>query len=174
MRWFLLNHSPKYPPGSAFVHGNELPRAQCSLLRCVGQIRLAEWSRAVRSTRDTVLRVATEREKMLAGEMYDPLDPELVAARGRARDLCQHLNTTSEADDACSTFAGSELVTSRSSGRRCRSTRHCIRSMGSHAAEEIMTGYQCVRNSHGQFSGAPPDIKAAAPGAAGLVVKLRP
>jgi maltose O-acetyltransferase len=33
---------------------------------------------------------------MLAGEMYDPLDPELVAARERARDLCQTLNTTRE------------------------------------------------------------------------------
>jgi maltose O-acetyltransferase len=40
----------------------------------------------------------TEREKMLAGELYDPLDPELVTARGRARDLCQDLNATREAD----------------------------------------------------------------------------
>jgi maltose O-acetyltransferase len=39
----------------------------------------------------------TEREKMLAGELYDPLDPELVAARERARDLCQDLNATREA-----------------------------------------------------------------------------
>ena len=31
---------------------------------------------------------------MLAGEMYDPLDPELVAARERARDLCAALNAT--------------------------------------------------------------------------------
>jgi maltose O-acetyltransferase len=36
----------------------------------------------------------TEREKMLAGELYDPLDPELVRARERARDLCQDLNAT--------------------------------------------------------------------------------
>jgi maltose O-acetyltransferase len=35
---------------------------------------------------------------MLAGELYDPLDPELVAARNRARDLCQDLNATREAD----------------------------------------------------------------------------
>jgi hypothetical protein len=28
-----------------------------------------------------------EREKMLAGDLYDPLDSELVAARERARDL---------------------------------------------------------------------------------------
>ena len=40
----------------------------------------------------------SEREKMLAGEMYDPLDPELVFARERARDLCQTLNATREAD----------------------------------------------------------------------------
>ena len=38
----------------------------------------------------------TERQKMLAGELYDPLDSELVAARERARDLCQNLNATCE------------------------------------------------------------------------------
>ena len=41
----------------------------------------------------------TERQKMLAGEMYDPLDAELVAARTRARDLCQDLNATRDADE---------------------------------------------------------------------------
>jgi maltose O-acetyltransferase len=40
----------------------------------------------------------SEREKMLAGEMYDPLDPELVAGRERARDLCWALNATREAE----------------------------------------------------------------------------
>src|SRR5688500_7438578 len=40
----------------------------------------------------------SEREKMQAGELYDPLDPELVAARERARDLCQALNATREAE----------------------------------------------------------------------------
>src|SRR5205814_8878649 len=40
----------------------------------------------------------TEREKMLAGELYDPLDPGLVAARDRARNLCQDLNATREQD----------------------------------------------------------------------------
>jgi maltose O-acetyltransferase len=33
---------------------------------------------------------------MLAGEMYDPFDPELMTARERARDLCQSLNATRE------------------------------------------------------------------------------
>jgi maltose O-acetyltransferase len=41
----------------------------------------------------------TEREKMLAGELYDALDPELVAARNRARDLCQILNASRETDE---------------------------------------------------------------------------
>jgi maltose O-acetyltransferase len=40
--------------------------------------------------------VRSERAKMLAGELYDPLDPELVRARERARDLCQDLNVTRE------------------------------------------------------------------------------
>jgi maltose O-acetyltransferase len=40
----------------------------------------------------------SEREKMLAGALYDPLDPELVAGRERARDLCQSLNASREGE----------------------------------------------------------------------------
>jgi maltose O-acetyltransferase len=40
----------------------------------------------------------TEWDKMVAGQLYDPLDPPLVRARDRARDLCQDLNATREAD----------------------------------------------------------------------------
>lgn len=43
--------------------------------------------------------MASEREKMLAGELYDPLDSELVEARVHARDLCQELNASREADE---------------------------------------------------------------------------
>jgi maltose O-acetyltransferase len=42
--------------------------------------------------------VMTERQKMVAGELYDPMDRELVAARELARDRCQALNATREAD----------------------------------------------------------------------------
>ena len=38
----------------------------------------------------------TEREKMLAGDLYGPLDPELVGARERARHLCHTLNSRPE------------------------------------------------------------------------------
>lgn len=40
----------------------------------------------------------SEKDKMLAGELYDPLDAELVRGRDRARDLCQDLNATREAN----------------------------------------------------------------------------
>jgi maltose O-acetyltransferase len=40
--------------------------------------------------------MATEKEKMLAGELYDPLATELVEARKRARMLCQDLNASRE------------------------------------------------------------------------------
>jgi len=39
----------------------------------------------------------TEFEKMVAGELYHPTDPDLTAARTRARDLCQALNRMPEA-----------------------------------------------------------------------------
>ena len=39
-----------------------------------------------------------ERQKMLAGELYNPLDPDLVAARECARDLWQVLNQKRESE----------------------------------------------------------------------------
>jgi maltose O-acetyltransferase len=41
--------------------------------------------------------MATETERMLAGDPYDPSAPELVADRARARDLARRYNATSEA-----------------------------------------------------------------------------
>src|SRR5215472_1204981 len=51
----------------------------------------------------------SEREKMLAGELYDALDPELVAARNRARDLCQVLNASREGDQELRRFVCTQL-----------------------------------------------------------------
>src|SRR6478752_6231085 len=38
----------------------------------------------------------TEKEKMLAGELYDPLDPQLSRERQRCRELCKQLNDSRE------------------------------------------------------------------------------
>jgi maltose O-acetyltransferase len=40
----------------------------------------------------------TEREKMLAGELYNSLDPDLVARSARAHDLCHEFNATRESE----------------------------------------------------------------------------
>ena len=42
----------------------------------------------------------TEREKMLAGQLYDPFDPQLVETRRKARDLCWDLNATRDSNEA--------------------------------------------------------------------------
>lgn len=47
----------------------------------------------------------TEREKMLAGELYRSADPALVAARRRARQLCRQFNDADVED-----FDGREAV----------------------------------------------------------------
>jgi len=52
----------------------------------------------------------TEKQKMLAGELYDPLDAELVQARERARDLCQGLNLTREQDQAARRSILTQLI----------------------------------------------------------------
>jgi maltose O-acetyltransferase len=41
----------------------------------------------------------TEQQKMLAGELYDALDPDLVARRNKARELCRELNASRDADE---------------------------------------------------------------------------
>ena len=43
--------------------------------------------------------MTTQREKMLAGEPYDALDPELVAERQRVRELCRKLNASGEGEE---------------------------------------------------------------------------
>lgn len=42
----------------------------------------------------------TEKEKMLAGRLYDPSDPELAALRQKAHGLCQRYNETLETQEA--------------------------------------------------------------------------
>jgi len=51
----------------------------------------------------------TEREKMLAGELYDALDADLALARNRARDLCQTLNASREGDTEVRRFLTSQI-----------------------------------------------------------------
>jgi len=68
--------------------------------------------------------MSTERQ-MRAGEMYDALDPELVAARARARDLCQHLNAVRWHRSLCCVLlipSCSSPITRPARGPRCLSS----------------------------------------------------
>ena len=54
---------------------------------------------AIRALQPEARAVKTEKQKMLAGELYNALDPELSEARRRCRDLCQRLNASSEGQE---------------------------------------------------------------------------
>jgi maltose O-acetyltransferase len=47
----------------------------------------------------------TEKEKMLAGELYDPLDPQLVIERNHVRDLTLLLSSATTAPTSGSAAA---------------------------------------------------------------------
>jgi maltose O-acetyltransferase len=51
----------------------------------------------------------TELEKMLAGELYNPYEAELVRMRDRTRDLCFDLNQLRSSDEAQRRMILSEL-----------------------------------------------------------------
>jgi maltose O-acetyltransferase len=52
----------------------------------------------------------TEKEKMLAGELYDAADPQLVAERRRARDLLRALNDSRDGEREARTGILRELL----------------------------------------------------------------
>lgn len=80
----------------------------------------------------------TERSKMLRGEMYLAMDPELVAARVRARRLFARYNASDPADvlvglRCCASYSGMRAMMPRSSHlfivitvRRSRLDRECL------------------------------------------------
>lgn len=55
----------------------------------------------------------TEKEKMLAGELYDCSDPELLALWHKAKDLARDYNRTDSADAGTKERILSEMLGSR-------------------------------------------------------------
>ena len=58
----------------------------------------------------------TEKEKMLAGDLYDPLDPQLVAERRRARLILHEYNATRDDQAEARDRLLHELVPGRGAG----------------------------------------------------------
>ena len=88
--------------------------------------------------------MATEREKMLAGEPYDPLDPALCEARDHARDLCQALNATREADRDLRRTILAELFGSGGDTVWMQPPFYCDYGSNIHLGERVFFNFNCV------------------------------
>lgn len=86
----------------------------------------------------------TEREKMLAGELYDPLDPELVAGRTRARDLLWNLNATRESDAVLRRKLLEELLGTCGPGVWLQPPFYCDYGTNIHLGEKVYFNFNCV------------------------------
>jgi maltose O-acetyltransferase len=81
---------------------------------------------------------------MLAGELYDPLDPELVQMRTRARDLCQALNGTREADVVERRRILRELLGAGGEGVSVQPPFYCDYGLNIHLGEGVYFNFNCV------------------------------
>jgi maltose O-acetyltransferase len=88
--------------------------------------------------------MATEREKMLAGELYDPLDPELAHLRLRARDLCHELNASREGDATTRRRILVDLVGSGGDTVWMQPPFHCDYGSNIHLGEKVFFNFGCV------------------------------
>ena len=86
----------------------------------------------------------SEREKMLAGELYDPLDPELVAARQRARDLCQALNATREGEQDARRVILRELFAAGGESVWMQPPFFCDYGRNIHLGERVFFNFNCI------------------------------
>jgi maltose O-acetyltransferase len=88
--------------------------------------------------------MGSEKDKMLAGQLYDPLDPELVRARQRARDLCQDLNATREADQETRHRIVKELFAAGGESVWMQPPFYCDYGSNIFLGERVFFNFNCV------------------------------
>ena len=88
--------------------------------------------------------MTTEREKMLAGELYDPLDAELVAARIRARELCQELNAAKESDEATRRRLVQDLFAKGGDSVWLQPPFYCDYGANIYLGERVFFNFNCI------------------------------
>jgi maltose O-acetyltransferase len=86
----------------------------------------------------------TERQKMLAGELYDPHDAELVRSRERARDLCAELNASRDAQKAERRRILTELFGSGGDSVWMQPPFHCDYGANIHLGTRVFFNFNCV------------------------------
>ena len=88
--------------------------------------------------------MGSEREKMLAGELYNPLDAGLVAERERARDLCRALNATREAEQTERRRALQDLFGAGGDTVWLQPPFHCDYGSNIHLGTRVFFNFNCV------------------------------
>ena len=86
----------------------------------------------------------TEKQKMLAGDLYDALDPELVAARERANDLCHDLNISRQGDEHARRGVLSDLLGSGGDSVWVQPPFYCDYGSNIHLGERVYFNFNCV------------------------------
>lgn len=85
-----------------------------------------------------------EREKMLAGEMYDPMDAELVSARKRARDLLFRYNGLPPSEEEGRSVVLRELLGGGGKSVFIEPPFHCDYGTNIHVGERFYANFDCV------------------------------
>ncbi|HEX6003839.1 MAG TPA: sugar O-acetyltransferase [Burkholderiales bacterium] len=86
----------------------------------------------------------TERDKMLAGELYDPFDQALVRDRERARTLCRALNDTQESQHAERRRILRELFGSGGDSVWMQPPFYCDYGANIHLGERVFFNFNCI------------------------------
>jgi maltose O-acetyltransferase len=86
----------------------------------------------------------TEKEKMLAGELYDPLDRELCEDRIKARLLIRELNETSEDQPEEKTRILKELIPNAGKGLWLQPPFYCDYGSNIIIGDNVFFNFNCV------------------------------
>jgi len=86
----------------------------------------------------------TEREKMLAGELYDPYEPELVAMRLRARELFKAYNDSNPGEKELRTGILRDLLGTVGKNPIIEPPFYCDYGANIHAGDNVYFNFDCV------------------------------
>jgi maltose O-acetyltransferase len=86
----------------------------------------------------------TEKEKMLAGELYDPLDPQLSEERLRTRLLLKELNDTREDQSEERSRILNELLPHAGAGLWLQPPFYCDYGSNMIIGEKVFFNFNCV------------------------------
>src|SRR5690606_3873713 len=91
-----------------------------------------------------VITMKTEKQKMLAGEYFDPLDPELCADRSRARRLTRALNASRDDDVEVRACLLADLLPGAGGRVWIEPPFHCDYGSNIETGERVFFNFDCV------------------------------